>query len=87
MNPISKLTDDHRAVLFDLWGMIKDLDCQSPSVDSRYIDWSIDTYQLGLVEKSNIVHDLCRMGIIKFSNKLISFPKSTLNNINKFLFE
>ena len=84
MNPISKLSDDHRAVLFDLWGM---LDLSNPMIDIRYLDWSIDTYQLGLVEKSNIVHDLCQMGIIKFSNKLISFPQSTLNNINKFLFE
>lgn len=82
MNPISKLSDDHRAVLFDLWGM---LDLSNPMIDIRYLDWSIDT--LGLVEKSNIVNDLCRMGIIKLSNKLISFPQSTLNNINKFLFE
>lgn len=87
MNPISKLTDDHRAVLFDLWGMIEDLNVQSPSVDSRAIDWSIDTYQLGLVEKSNLLHDLTQRGILKFDNRLFIFPKSTLDNINKFLFE
>jgi len=87
MNPLSKLTDDHRAVLFDLWGMIEDLNVQSPSVDSRAIDWSIDTYQLGLVEKSNLLYDLTQRGILKFDNRLFIFPKSTLNNINKFLFE
>ena len=51
MNPISRITDDHRAVLFDLWGMIEDLDVQNPAVDSRSIDWSVDTSHLGLVEK------------------------------------
>lgn len=30
MNPISKLSDDHRAVLFDLWGM---LDLSNPMID------------------------------------------------------
>jgi len=84
MNPISKLTDDHRAVLLDLWGM---LDLQNPMIDIRYLDWSVDTYHLGNVEKSNIVHDLTQMGIVVRSNKLIVLPQSTLNNINKFLFE
>jgi hypothetical protein len=87
MNPISKLSDDHRAVLFDLWGMIEDLNVQNPSVDSRAIDWSVDTYHLGIVEKSNLLYDLTQSGILKFDNKLFIFPKSTLNNINKFLFE
>jgi len=87
MNPISRISDDHRAVLFDLWGMIQDLDCQNPSVDSRSLDWSVDTYHLGLVEKSNLLYDLTQSGMLIFSNKLFVFPKSTLNNINKFLFE
>jgi hypothetical protein len=87
MNPISKLSDDHRAVLFDLWGMIEDLNVQNPAVDSRSIDWSVDTYHLGIVEKSNLLYDLTQRGILKFDNKLFIFPKSTLNNINKFLFE
>jgi hypothetical protein len=87
MNPISKLSDDHRAVLFDLWGMIEDLNVQNPSVNSRSLDWSVDTYHLGIVEKSNLLYDLTQRGILKFDNKLFIFPKSTLNNINKFLFE
>lgn len=84
MNPISKLSDDHIAVLLDLWGMI---DLQNPMIHLRSLDWSVDTHHLGLVEKSNIVHDLTRSGIIVRSNMLIVLPKSTLDNINKFLFE
>jgi hypothetical protein len=84
MNPISRLSDDHRAVLLDIWGM---LDLQNPLIDTRSLDWSVDTCHLGLVEKSNIVHDLANRGIVICSGRIIALPESTLNNINKFLFE
>lgn len=88
MNPISKITDDHRAVLFDLWGMIEDFDVQNPAVaPPRSIDWSVDTYHLTMLDRANLLYDLTEMGILKFDNKLFIFPKSTLKNINKFLFE
>jgi hypothetical protein len=87
MNPISKLSNNHLAVLLDLWAMIENLDVQNPTVDPRSLDWSVDTGHLTNADKYNITYDLFQMGLLVRNDKLYLFPKSTLNNINKFLFE
>jgi hypothetical protein len=87
MNPISKLSNNHLAVLLDLWAMIENLDVQNPAIDPRSLDWSVDTCHLTNADKYNITYDLFQMGLLVRNDKLYVFPSSTLNNINKFLFE
>jgi hypothetical protein len=84
MNRIVNLPKDQISVLFDLWGVIEDE--KNPIFEIKSIDWSFETNHIGVIEKSNIVRDLINKGLIKMSDGCIIFPKTTLDEINNFLF-